>query len=55
MRSFAANGSEIFESGQKFQLTWSNIDLKVMVSPDGKYFQKKTKELHLIKNLSGYA
>jgi hypothetical protein len=36
-------------------LVWKNLDMKVKVAPEGRFFQKKTKELHIIKNLSGYA
>jgi ABC-type multidrug transport system ATPase subunit len=36
-------------------LSWQNVDLKVRVAPNGKFFERKTKELHLIKSVSGYA
>ena len=39
----------------KFILTWENIDLKITVRKNSKICSKKTKELHILKNISGFA
>ena len=36
-------------------LTWENIDLKIKIKKSSKLCSKKTKELHILKNQSGFA
>ena len=43
------------QANDKFMLTWRNLDLRINVAPQGKFFQKKSKQLHIINDVSGYA
>lgn len=38
-----------------FILTWENLDLKITIKKSSKLCSKKTKQLHILKNQSGFA
>ena len=40
---------------EEFIFNWQNVDLTISVNKDGKFFGKKDKKIHVLKNITGYA
>ncbi len=43
------------EDSEPFFLTWQNIDLKITINKSKKLCGKENRELHVLKNITGYA